>query len=245
MKIRRIFFLLALLIITLGTVVFRSSLPKPIVSIIHTIKGKKNVSDRVKQYGATVHSRLDPHFKQINIAYPPVAITLVAFKKERKLEVWVKGEKRRYKLLKTYPILGASGALGPKLKEGDGQVPEGIYKIESLNPNSLFHLALRVNYPNIYDKTKSKLEGRTNLGGDIMIHGNTCSIGCLAMGDQAAEDLFVLAAESGIKNISLILSPVDFRTQELPDQVRKVPPWTPELYASIKDELRELEANCN
>jgi hypothetical protein len=61
--------------------------------------------------------------------------------------------------LKTYPILAGSGTLGPKLVEGDGQVPEGLYRVESLNPNSSFHLALRVNYPNEFDRAKGKLDG--------------------------------------------------------------------------------------
>ena len=58
-------------------------------------------------------------------------------------------------------------------------------------------------------------EGRSKLGGDIMIHGGAASIGCLAMGDPATEDLFVLAAETGIKNISVILTPLDFRVRDL------------------------------
>jgi murein L,D-transpeptidase YafK len=105
----------------------------------------------------------------------------------------------------------------------------------------MYHLALRVNYPNQFDKAKGKLDGREDLGCDIMIHGKDCSIGCLAMGDEAVEDLFVLAAETGIDSISVILTPVDFRTQELPVRTREVPKWTPELYASIKQELRKLK----
>ena len=121
------------------------------------------------------------------------------------------------------------------------QVPEGLYRIESLNPNSLYHLALRVDYPNQLDKAKGKLDGRADLGGDIMIHGKDCSIGCLAMGDEAAEELFVLTAETGIENITVILSPVDFRTGELPARMPAVPDWTPELYDSIRLELKKLE----
>ena len=70
-----------------------------------------------------------------------------------------------------------------KLKEGDGQVPEGIYHIDSLNPNSMFHLSIRLDYPNSFDKQQGKIDGRKELGSDIMIHGNTCSSGCLAIGD--------------------------------------------------------------
>ena len=111
----------------------------------------------------------------------------------------------------------------PEVERGDMQVPEGLYRIESLNPNSLYHLALRVNYPNQFDKSKGKAEKRNDLGCDIMIHGKNCSIGCLAMGDEAVEELFVLAGETGIENITVILSPVDFRTRGLPRNMPRIP----------------------
>ena len=104
----------------------------------------KTIADRVDQFGNTVKSRLAPAFDQIGVVYPPKRITLIGLKAEEKLPVWVSGTDKKWKHLKTYPILGMSGKLGPKLKEGDMQVPEGIYGLESLNPNSLYHLALRV-----------------------------------------------------------------------------------------------------
>src|SRR5207245_3366655 len=136
---------------------------------------------------------------------------------EKILEVYAAGPEHRFHPIRTYRILRASGTLGPKLKEGDCQVPEGLYGIESLNPNSLFHLALRVNYPNKFDQEKAMQERRSELGGDIMVHGGSCSIGCIAMGDEAAEDLFVLSALTGLDNIKLIFSPVDFRVTALPE----------------------------
>ena len=82
------------------------------------------------------------------------------------------------RMCNSIPVLGMSGKLGPKLGEGDRQVPEGIHRVESLNPNSLYHLALRVGYPNEEDRKHAAQEGRTNLGSDIMIHGKNSSIGC-------------------------------------------------------------------
>jgi len=128
------------------------------------------------------------------------------------------------------------------LREGDQQVPEGIYSIESLNPNSSYHLSLRVNYPNVFDREQAAREGRTNLGGDIMIHGGAVSVGCLAMGDEAAEDLFVLAADTGLTNITVILSPVDFRKGQRVPQTGAVPPWTASLYQTIQSNLYGLPA---
>jgi len=74
-----------------------------------------------------------------------------------------------------------------------------------------------------------------------MIHGKDCSIGCLAMGDEAAEDLFVLAADTGIDAVSVILSPVDLRVRGLPPDVLPLPKWTGELHASITDELMKMK----
>jgi murein L,D-transpeptidase YafK len=164
---------------------------------------------------------------------------LVGLKQERLLEVWVSQESGP-KLLKTYPILAASGKAGPKLRENDMQVPEGIYEIESLHPNSAFHVALRVGYPNSFEKAKARIDNRNELGSDIMIHGSRASIGCVAMGDEAAEELFVLAADVGIKNVELVLCPVDFRVRELPQDTPGLPDWAPELYALIKQELAKL-----
>ena len=105
----------------------------------------------------------------------------------------------------------------------------------------MFHLSLRINYPNEFDREQAKHENRTNLGGDIMIHGSSVSIGCLAMGDEVAEDLFILAAETGIENISVILSPVDFRKSTFPEVTYSLPEWTDVLYEQIKQELSKLK----
>jgi hypothetical protein len=130
--------------------------------------------------------------------------------------------------------------MGPKLRSGDRQVPEGLYRISALNPDSLFHVSLRVDYPNAHDRRRAAAEARTDLGGDIMIHGGRISIGCLAMGDPVVEELFVLAADTGLANLRLILSPLDLRRRELARLVRHTRPWTPELYAEIRAALAEL-----
>jgi len=238
MKITRLHILLALLLCTFMAYPFRGIIRRPFAAIIQKLKGKQTVSSRVAQYGETVRMRLAPAFHQVGVSYPPAKVALIGLKAEKTLQVWVAGSRREWKHLKDYPILGMSGEWGPKLKEGDQQVPEGIYRLESLNPNSLYHLSLRVNYPNADDRRRGQADGRTELGGDIMIHGKDCSIGCLAMGDEAAEDLFVLAAQTGVDHVDVILSPVDFRKRDLPADIPPVPAWTPELYDSIRRELQ-------
>lgn len=107
------------------------------------------------------------------------------------LELWIK-DRGRFRLFKKYTILKHSGDLGPKLKEGDKQVPEGFYNLdfEWLNFRSRFHLSMNIGYPNMFDQAN----GRT--GKYIMVHGSNRSIGCLAMGNEAIEEIFTLVEKS-------------------------------------------------
>jgi len=221
----------------------RERLARPVAEIAGEVQGRRTVGERLAQYGDSARRRLLPYFEEAHISYPPDRLVFVGVKQEKKLEVWACGDNRQFKLIRTYPILGASGRLGPKLREGDRQVPEGIYRIEWLNPNSRYHLSMKINYPNEFDRACAKKENRTNLGGDIMIHGGSASIGCLAMGDEAAEDLFILAAETGIEKITVILTPVDLRTTELPAPPHPLPEWTAICYDRIKQRLSSLRPN--
>src|SRR5688572_14036911 len=200
------------------------------------------VAERLEQYGPAARARWSTHFETQKVAYPPKALIFVGLKREKILEVYARSSTNGFKLVRSYPILAASGVAGPKLREGDRQVPEGIYAIESLNPNSRFHLSLRVNYPNAFDRAQARKEKRTDLGGDIMIHGKAVSIGCLAMGDEAAEDLFVLAADTGLDHIKVVLAPVDFRKHNPVPASETQPPWKGQLYEQIRAELARLPA---
>jgi hypothetical protein len=232
---------LFILVLGICAIPFRARIRAPVAGIARILRGEKSVADRLREFGDTVHGRLAARFREIDVHYPPEKMVIVGLKQERLLEVWVSDGRTGLQHLKTYPILGASGTLGPKLSEGDGQVPEGLYKIDSLNPNSLYHLALQIDYPNGFDKEQGRHDGRANLGSDIMIHGSSLSVGCVAIGDEAAEDLFVLAAEVGVENVELILSPVDFRVRELPTNLPQSPSWTSELYVEIRKALARLK----
>jgi len=198
------------------------------------------IEDRVAQYGPAARARLAPYFAAARVPYPPARFVLVGFKYEGELHLLAAAEGGDLALIRTYPILGASGVLGPKLRQGDLQVPEGIYGIEYLNPNSVAHLSLRIGYPNAYDVARAEEDGRYALGGDIMIHGGWVSVGCLAMGDGAAEDLFVLAADAGFDDAVVVLSPVDFRRRRLPPDYRAPTPWVGDLYATVRAALAHL-----
>ena len=107
-----------------------------------------------------------------------------------------------------------------------------------LNPNSRFHVSLRLGYPNDFDREMALSDGRTDLGGDIMIHGGARSVGCLAMGDDAAEEFFILAAAAGLEHVKVVISPTDFRTGE-PPPGGTLPAWTAELYRALVRELAQ------
>lgn len=236
-NIKRIAIMLAaaLMLIAIAVIIR----PPILVSLVHKLEGKKTVEDRLEQYGPAARSRLAPAFKDSGVSYPPKKLVFVGLKKDRVLQVYA-NQDDDYQFIKSYPIVAASGWLGPKLREGDRQVPEGIYKVVFLNPNSLYHLSLRLDYPSSFDRKMANKDGRTKLGEDIMIHGSNCSIGCLAMGDPASEDLFVLAADVGIENIRVILSPVDFRKAKLDKQGLELPEWADELYGTVSKELKKL-----
>ena len=129
------------------------------------------------------------------------------FKEDKLVEVWLKSNsEKEYKLFKTYDICASSGELGPKRKQGDGQVPEGFYTIAVFNPYSSYHLSLGVSYPNASDRIK----GKGNLGGDIMIHGSCVTIGCLPLTDTYIKEVYILAVEAknnGQQNIPVHIFP--------------------------------------
>ncbi len=237
---KRIYIFVCLVVLVGLAYVFRPYIWAAISPVAMKFTKAKTVAERLNQFGATARGRWKPYFEKTHTAYPPVGVKLVALKTERVLQVYAADRSGRYHWIRSCPILAASGAPGPKLQEGDGQVPEGVYPIESLNPNSRFHVALRVGYPNAFDRSQAEKDGRTKLGGDIMIHGSSVSVGCLAMGNETAEDLFVLASDTGLPNVTLIIAPVDFRNGKSAPKSVKLPDWTSILYSQIKVQLNRL-----
>jgi murein L,D-transpeptidase YafK len=114
------------------------------------------------------------------------------FKQEAELEVWKQDRSGRFALLKTYPICRWSGDLGPKVREGDRQAPEGFYSITpaQMNPQSAYYLSFNTGYPNAYDSAL----GHT--GSQLMVHGDCSSRGCYAMTDEQIAEIYSLGRES-------------------------------------------------
>jgi murein L,D-transpeptidase YafK len=120
----------------------------------------------------------------------PILVRL--FKQEAELEVWKQDRSGRFALLKTYPICRWSGDLGPKVREGDRQAPEGFYNISpgQMNPQSAYYLSFNTGYPNAYDRSL----GHT--GSELMVHGDCSSRGCYAMTDEQIAEIYSLGRES-------------------------------------------------
>ncbi|MCB9720021.1 MAG: L,D-transpeptidase family protein [Candidatus Omnitrophica bacterium] len=202
------------------------------------VQAKKSLSDVIEEIGPAADARLAPLFTDKEETFPPREIALLAVKATNTLELWVRN-RGHWTRIKTYAIQAASGRLGPKLREGDRQVPEGIYRIERFNPNSAYHLSMKLDYPNAYDQQRAREEGRDWPGCDIFIHGSDRSNGCLAMGDEAIEELFVLAARTGRENIRVIIAPRDPRNDQLlPPPV--APRWVADLYRRIENQFMDI-----
>jgi hypothetical protein len=168
------------------------------------------------------------------LPYPPRELTLVAYKEERLLEVWGRGDGALARIV-NHSILAASGKAGPKLRQGDLQVPEGIYRLTALNPASSYHLSIRVDYPNAFDRARAAEERRTDLGGDIFVHGRAVSIGCIAIGDPAIEEVFLLVADVGLSRSRILIAP-----NRAVGPAPASPAWIGRLYADLSRELQDL-----
>jgi hypothetical protein len=200
-------------------------------------KKSYSLKERLAEISPGATARLAKKFLAASALWPPAEATLIAIKDEKVLELHAREKGADWKLIHRYKILAASGGLGPKLLRGDRRVPEGIYSISYLNPNSAYHVSLRVNYPNSFDRQMAAKDGRKDLGGDIMIHGKNLSAGCLAMGDEVAEELFVLVAQVGKPNVKLIIAPTDLRHKSAPASTADAPAWQPQLYAEVAAEM--------
>lgn len=176
--------------------------------LAQNFKAQQSKYTRVKAAMAEKESSIKSFFQQKKIPFPPARIFLRAFKLEQSLELWVsRTTNGEFEFLKEYRFCSSSGTLGPKRQQGDGQIPEGFYHIDRFNPMSNFHLSLGVNYPNQSDRI---LGGRGNLGGDIFIHGNCVTIGCIPITDELIKELYLIAVEvksAGQSNIPVHIFP--------------------------------------
>ena len=179
-----------------------------------TINGQNNFLEKQKIYKRVQNAfneketAIENKLKTNGVNINKLHILLIAYKQESQLIVYAKNKNElKYKKIETYKICSKSGFLGPKRKQGDFQVPEGYYHINRYNPFSSFHLSLGINYPNKSDRIKSNA---VNRGGDIFIHGDCVTIGCLPITDDKIKEVYcysVLAKNNLKGNIPVYIFP--------------------------------------
>jgi murein L,D-transpeptidase YafK len=159
-----------------------------------TYKKEQEKMERVKVAYNETFVKMDQLFSSKGVQITKCDIFIRAFKQERKVEIYAKNKNdESFVKVVSYDFCMLSGELGPKRKQGDNQVPEGVYYIDRFNPWSNFYLSLGINYPNIYDNA---VNTKGNPGGDIFIHGNCVSVGCIPITDEFIKELYVICLEA-------------------------------------------------
>jgi murein L,D-transpeptidase YafK len=170
---------------------------------INQLQQPRVAAANMKRYNA-----IESWFTDKNLGFPSDKIFWRVFKWNKVMELWAySSDSGKYIMIKSLPICETIGDLGPKRRQGDLQIPEGFYIIENFNPQSKYHLSLRISYPN---KSDSILGYSSELGGDIYIHGGCETIGCLPMTDTLIESIYLVNIYSrsvGQENIPIHIFP--------------------------------------
>ncbi len=166
-----------------------------------------------------------------------VNVLLTVYKYEKELEIWAKAPTATtYARLAVLPICQRSGGPGPKRMQGDEQTPEGFYTIDRFNPVSAYHLSLGLDYPNAADRRRA-VPG-TDLGGDIFLHGECVTEGCVPLTNAGIQTLYICAVEaraSGQAHLPVYLFPARLTADKLA--------WLQASYAADNPELAAFWAN--
>jgi murein L,D-transpeptidase YafK len=208
-----------------------------------SFKANQLKHSRVKTAYDEKEAIVKQYFSNQNLSYAGFQIFIRGFKKEKALEVWVKEKgKTSFTLLTTYEFCSTSGSLGPKRKEGDLQIPEGVYQLNHFNPLSNFYLSLGVSYPNSSDRI---LSDKNQPGGAIYIHGNCVTVGCIPITDEKIKELYVLAVEArdnGQQNIPLHIFPSRLTEDGLNQLKRFYPdPATIKFWENLRQVFDDFE----
>ena len=203
-----------------------------------TFKSDQKKYKRVRQAYLYKEKSIDKVLLNHGIDKNKLVIYLRIFKEEGVLELWGKDiSSKRYELLKEFTVCEKSGTIGPKRKQGDYQVPEGFYHINVFNPYSNFYLSLGINYPNTSDRI---LGYKPRLGGDIYIHGDCVTIGCVPLTNDKIKELYIYCVEAknnGQKTIPVTIFPTKLSTKKMEElkQTYKSKTNTLNLWEDLKD----------
>lgn len=198
-----------------------------------------------KIYPDTIESRIkeiEPEtVRRLQLKFMPTELKFLILKEERSLEIWGKDPSGKWQFLYQNVILTMSSKKGPKLLEDDGKTPEGVYRITRLNPQSVFLLALELDYPSEEDKKTARAQGieLSRMGQGMEIHGFGLTADGIGVTDRGLYAMFYLAAKVGLEHTQVIISPNDFRKR--PPSVNMEPAWLLERYKMLEKELNLLK----
>lgn len=198
---------------------------------------------RVAAARASKGEALRRRFREAGLDYPPEVLLVRAFKREAELEVWAGPKRAALTRVGSYRICASSGGLGPKRRQGDLQVPEGVYEVASFNPWSDYHLALGVTYPNASDARRG-VAG--SLGGNIAIHGNCVTIGCIPIEDDPIEEVYLMAldtARGGRVHVPIHIFPSRLDTAGLAGLTAGAAPDLATLWRELAQVYQAFEAS--
>jgi len=170
-------------------------------------------------------------------------VLIYANKENRKLSLYFTSNDKKT-LIDTWDFCAFSGELGPKKITGDGQIPEGLYYINRYNPTSSYHLSLGINYPNAEDKTR--IGKNINYGGDIFIHGNCVTIGCIPIEDSGIEQLYtylLLMQKNKEKKVEVCIVPFHLSDENIKKHETKYDKATLQFWRWLQKKLTDLKMN--
>jgi murein L,D-transpeptidase YafK len=180
-----------------------------------SFKASQIKNQRVKESYLQQEENVKKRLKEIGIQFGKFDLFFRSFKNEMKFEVWIRNKTEKvFTLYKIFDICASSGTFGPKRKEGDLQVPEGFYYVDVFNPWSSYDLSMRINYPNASDRI---LSDKKHPGGNICIHGECVTIGCIPLAGNIRE-IYLLAVEAhnaGQTNIPVHIFPTKLDPKSL------------------------------
>ncbi len=212
-------------------------------SIAQTFVSDQKKNARVKTAYTEKESVVKKLLADKKIENFDIDIYIRVFKHEEILELWAKPKTdKKFLHITDYKICASSGQLGPKRKQGDGQTPEGFYYINRFNPYSNFYLSLGINFPNQAD---SKVIGKENPGGDIFIHGNCVTIGCMPITDDKIKELYIFAIEAkshGQAKIPVHIFPCRM-TEDKMTELKNLDPANYTFWQSLKPAYDHFETN--
>lgn len=180
--------------------------------LVLTLLSTSSSADKLKEIRARRAGDVKALVEKVGLTYPVDEVYLRGFKKERTLELWASRAGQPMVMVKSWPFCAASGELGPKRKEGDMQVPEGLYEVPQFNPTSNFHLSMKVSYPNASDRLRGD---QKRPGGLIYLHGNCASIGCIAIEDEPIEEVYLISIDAKRRPIRFDIFPAKLTKEGL------------------------------